>query len=135
MRVVLSAVGVLLMNLTPGFAASCPSDDIALLGRDCADADLVHVYKEHCNRKADKSEFEEHYCKDLKNLKALCVHASEHPARREELNCYATGEEGEIIGYTVGRNPTSCYRVVFETSGFGKVKLKTMYPVVEAFCN
>jgi hypothetical protein len=132
-RVVVTAVGVLLMNFTAGFAASCPRD--AHNGRDCADpSSLAHVYNEHCTGKAGKSEFVEHYCKDLRNLQALCVHASHDSVKIDALNCYATGEEGEIVGYTWDKKPTDCYKVVFTDSGFGKVALKSMYPVQEAAC-
>jgi hypothetical protein len=129
MRAVLFAVGALLLTVAPASAAQCPESTISVT---CDNEEaLVHVYNEHCTGKAGKSEFEKYYCK---NLIAACRYASEHPAKTIETNCFAKGEEGEIVGYTPDEKPTNCYQVTFERSGFGAAKLKTMYPVKDSLC-
>jgi hypothetical protein len=129
MRAVLFAVGALLLTVTSASAAQCPENTIKV-ACDNGEA-LAHVYNEHCSGKAGKSEFERYYCK---NLMAACQYASEHPAKVMELNCFAKGEEGEIVGYTPDKKPTNCFQATFVQSGFGAVTLKTMYPVKDSFC-
>lgn len=133
LRAVLPAISVLLMNLAPVSAAVCPEG--SLNGVDCTDmSGLEHAHTGHCSDIEGESEFAEYYCKSLSRLSRACTHASNRPANQEGLICYATGEEGEIVGSTRDGRPTDCYRVVFTEAGFGKVKLKTMYPVESRYC-
>jgi len=95
---------------------------------------LTHVYNEHCTHQAGKSEWEEAYCDDSAQLVAACAKATTNPANSDGNNCFAKGEDGEIVGQTSNGTDTNCYKVVFTTTGFGQVTMTTMFPVADNNC-
>jgi len=111
---------------------ACP---VGTMTAVCDDAtDLQHVKNEHCADKPGKSEWSEAFCTGTANLIEACTNAATRPAVVDGLNCFARGEEGEVVGQTSNGADTNCYKVVFEQAGFGKVELTTMFPVANDKC-
>jgi hypothetical protein len=111
---------------------SCP--DATMTAVCDNSSSLTHVKNEHCAGLPGKSEWGTAYCTNNAALIEACKESTVNPASADHLNCFARGEEGEIVGTDSAGNDTNCYKVVFGADGFGKVKMITMFPVANGDC-